>query len=114
MLDTHALYPRCRAAGYSNQIKDVNDTKKMKELIDSGNVYLKLNSEAVRSLINEQSQTTKNDLISQLSYIIEINRKINIEKSNGILWSFRVTILAILLLLIMTIFIGIFNIGTLR
>jgi amino acid transporter len=93
-------------------VKDSNDSQKMKKLIDSGRVFVKLNPDTVYDLLNRRSQ--KNDLISQLLFILKINRNLNIEKSTGILWSFRITIVAILLLLVMTIYIGVVSVWTLR
>jgi hypothetical protein len=96
----------------SPMVRDSDDSKKLKELIDSGKVFVKLNPDTLHDLLNKQSR--KDDLISQLEVILKINRNLNIKKSTSILWSFRITIVAILLLLVMTIYIGVVSIGTLR
>lgn len=70
-------------------------------------VYLKLNHKNVFSLIDPTSGITRYDLIRQMNDIIEVNRKLNLEKSNNIIIAFYFTMGAIGLLLAMTVYISV-------
>lgn len=94
-------------------IIDENDRQKVDELIRSKKLYIKLKHSFVYDLLNSKTHTTKDDLMDQLIYIIDVNNTFNIKKSNNIIWSFRFTIASISLILIMTIYLSIISINAL-
>ena len=86
----------------------------MKELIELKKVYTKMQSDTVLDLLNKQSKTTKDHLIIQLIKIIRVNRYLNVKKSNLILYAYISTIVAIIFLLITSVYISIISINILR
>jgi len=98
----------------SPRIDNPDDDKKMKELIELKKVYTKMQSDTVLDLLNKQSKTTKDHLIIQLIKIIRVNRYLNVKKSNLILYAYISTIVAIIFLLITSVYISIISINILR
>lgn len=95
-------------SSFVNIQKDDANSAKSKE------VYIKMNYKGLLDLLDVRSSATRDDLIEQLDSIIDINRKLNLKKSNNILISFYFTMGAIGLLIAMTIYLSALTLGILR
>lgn len=93
----------------SLESKEFDTRDKFDKAIKENRIYIKMRPEELLNLLNERSNITKMDLILYLSKVVDVNRNINIKKSDGVLSAFKCTIVAVILLLIMTLYISVIS-----